>query len=53
MDWDRHAEKFSSWFREEDEYMLNDVLNYEFLSCIPTSMEMAIRMVLKMHLKGG
>ena len=46
VEWDRYAERYSSWFREqpgeEDEYLLNDLLNYALLSCIPKSMEQAI-----------
>ena len=47
VDWDKFAEKYSSWFTaqpgEEDEYMLNDLLNSHLLGCIPASMETAIR----------
>ena len=47
VDWDKFAAKYSSWFTEqpgeEDEYMLNDLLNYHLLACIPAPMETAIR----------
>ena len=42
MDWNRYAKKYSSWFKEQpgegDEYMINDLLNFELLSCIPAPM---------------